>query len=206
VSRNDVILGVFAALLVVFSLVVALVIPRRNPGFPGRHLRFFLVLSALLIVGMLAAVEVAGESHDFGAHGGETGVTEGSPTATGEPPTPTGAGTGAETGETGETGETSEQPQGDPAAGEEVFTSVANPACGTCHTLAEAGTEQTLGPNLDEGLPDKDAAFIRESIVDPDAEITPGFADNLMPEDYGETLTDQQLNDLVAFLFEATHG
>jgi mono/diheme cytochrome c family protein len=202
VSRNDVILGVFAALLVVFSLVVALVIPRRNPGFPGRNLRFFLILSGLLIVGMLAAVEVAGESHDFAAHAEETGVTEGSPTATGEAPT----GTGGETGETGQTGETSEQRQGDPAAGEEVFISVANPACGTCHTLAEAGTNQTLGPNLDEGLADKDAAFIHQSIVDPDAEITSGFADNLMPEDYGETLTEQQLNDLVAFLFEATHN
>jgi mono/diheme cytochrome c family protein len=198
VSRNDVILGVFTALLVVFSLVVALVIPRRNPGFPGRHLRFFILLSVLLIVGMLAAVEVAGESHDFGAHG-ETGVTEGSPTATGEAPTGTG-------GESGETGETSEQPQGNPEAGKEVFTSVANPACGTCHTLAEAGTDQTLGPNLDEGLADKDAAFIHQSIVDPDAEITPGFADNLMPEDYGEKLTEQQLNDLVAFLVQATHG
>jgi mono/diheme cytochrome c family protein len=198
VSRNDVILGVFAALLVVFSLVVALIIPRRNPGFPGRHLRFFLVLSGLLVVGMLAAVEVAGESHDFGAHG-ETGVTEGSPTATGKTPTDTG-------GETGATGETSEQPQGDPEAGKEVFTSIANPACGTCHTLAAAGTDQTLGPNLDEGLADKDAAFIHESIVDPDAEITSGFADNLMPEDYGEKLTEQQLNDLVAFLVEATQG
>jgi mono/diheme cytochrome c family protein len=198
VSRNDVILGVFAALLVAFSLVVALVIPRRNPGFPGRHLRFLIILSVLLIVGMLAAVEVAGESHDFEAHG-ETGVTEGAPTATGEAPTGTG-------GETGETAETSEQPQGDPEAGKEVFTTVANPACGTCHTLAAAGTDQTLGPNLDEGLADRDAAFIHQSIVDPDAEITSGFADNLMPEDYGETLTEQQLNDLVAFLFEATHN
>jgi mono/diheme cytochrome c family protein len=198
VSRNDVILGVFAALLVVFSLVVALVIPRRNPGFPGRHLRFLIILSVLLIVGMLAAVEVAGESHDFGAHG-ETAVTEEAPTATGEAPTGTG-------GETGETAETSEQPHGDPEAGKEVFTTVANPACGTCHTLAAAGTDQTLGPNLDEGLADKDAAFIHQSIVDPDAEITPGFADNLMPEDYGEKLTEQQLNDLVAFLVEATHG
>src|SRR5215211_1681967 len=59
-SRNDVILGVFAAALVIFSLVVALVIPKRNPGFPSRHLGFFIVLCALFIVAMLAAVEVLG--------------------------------------------------------------------------------------------------------------------------------------------------
>ena len=195
-SRNDVILAVFTAVLVGFSLVVALVIPRRNPGFPGRQLRFFVVLSTLLIAGMLGAVEVFGESHDFAAHGETGGATEESPTATGETSPPP----------TGETGDTGEEPQGDPEAGEEVFTTVANPACATCHTLQAAGATQTLGPNLDEALADKDAAFIRESIVEPDAEVTSGFADNLMPEDYGDKLTEQQLNDLVAFLVEATHG
>jgi mono/diheme cytochrome c family protein len=81
-----------------------------------------------------------------------------------------------------------------------VFTDVANPACGSCHTYGPAGTEQTLGPNLDEALADKDAQFILESIVNPDAEVTSGFADNLMPEDYGQKLNEQQLADLVAFL------
>ena len=38
------------------------------------------------------------------------------------------------------------------------------------------------------------------------AEITEGYADNLMPEDYGDKLTEQQLADLVAFLVQATHG
>jgi mono/diheme cytochrome c family protein len=194
VSRNDVILGVFAAVLVVFSLVVALVIPRRDPSFPGRHLRFFVVLSALLIVGMLTAVEVFGESHDFGAAHGETGgVTEGTPTAG----TTTGTTTGTDTGA---------QVEGDPEAGREIFTTVANPACSTCHTLQAAGATQTLGPNLDESLQGDDAAFILESIVDPDAEVTEGYADNLMPEDYGETLNEQQLADLVAFLVQATSG
>jgi mono/diheme cytochrome c family protein len=197
VSRNDVILGVLTAVLVVFSLVVALVIPRRNPGFPGRQLRFFIVLSALLIAGMLGAVEVLGESHDFAAHGESGAATEETPTGTGE----------TSTGETGggPTGETGEQPQGDAQAGEEVFTSVASPACSTCHTLQAAGATQTLGPNLDEVLADKDAALIHQSIVDPSAEIAPGYADNLMPKDYGQTLTEKQLADLVAFLVEATH-
>jgi mono/diheme cytochrome c family protein len=196
-SRNDVILGVFAAALVIFSLVVALVIPKRNPGFPGRHLGFFVVLCALFIVAMLAAVEVLGESHDFGAEHGETADE------TGAPATETTG--GGETGGATETGGGGGEPQGNAQAGEEVFTSVANPACATCHTLEAAGSNQTLGPNLDEGLADKDAAFIHDSIVDPDAEITEGYADNLMPEDYGEKLNEQQIADLVAFLVEATH-
>jgi mono/diheme cytochrome c family protein len=90
--------------------------------------------------------------------------------------------------------------KGNAEAGKEVFTDVANPTCGSCHTYGPAGTEQTLGPNLDEALADKDAQFILESILNPDAEVTPGFADNLMPEDYGQKLNEQQLADLVAFL------
>jgi mono/diheme cytochrome c family protein len=111
--------------------------------------------------------------------------------------------TGGETG-TGPT-ETGDEAQGDPAAGKEVFDSV-QPSCGTCHTLEAAGSTQTLGPNLDDVLSDKDAAFIRESIVDPDAEVAEGFPDNLMPEDYGDKLSDQELADLVAFLVQSTSG
>jgi mono/diheme cytochrome c family protein len=77
---------------------------------------------------------------------------------------------------------------------------VAKPGCGTCHTFEAAGTDAELGPNLDESLQGDDPEAIYTSIVDPDDEITEGFADNLMPEDYGETLDDKQLADLVAFL------
>jgi mono/diheme cytochrome c family protein len=193
VTRNEIILGVVALVLVGFSLVVALVVPRRNPGFPGRHLRLFVVVSVLLVVAMLAAVEVVGAEHE----------SEGGPEAA---PTETNGGeteTGGETG-TGPT-ETGGEAQGDPAAGKEVFDSV-QPSCGSCHTLEAAGSTQTLGPNLDDVLADKDAAFIRESIVDPDAQVAEGFPDNLMPEDYGDKLSDQELADLVAFLVQSTSG
>src|ERR671933_587546 len=46
--------------------------------------------------------------------------------------------------------------------------------CGACHTLSEAGTTGTTGPNLDQVLKGKDEAFIKESIEKPDAEIAPG--------------------------------
>jgi mono/diheme cytochrome c family protein len=159
----------------------------------------FVLVSALLVVGMLTAVAVLGESHHFESEGGESGeVTNQPPTAT---TTPTGTGTETET----ET-ETGQQPAGDPAAGKEIFTTTAQPSCATCHTLKEAGATQTIGPNLDEVLKGKDAAFIHESIVDPNAEVASGYQPGIMPETYGEQLDEQQLADLVAFLVQATKG
>jgi mono/diheme cytochrome c family protein len=187
VTRNEIILGVFAFLLVLFSLVVALVVPRRDPSFPGKNLRLFVVVAALLVAGMLTAVEVFGGEHE--AREGEGKAVETQGTAPGE------------TGQT-ETG----APEGDPAAGKQVFTSVAQPPCGSCHTLEAAGTTQTLGPNLDEALAGKDAAFIRESIENPDAQVAEGFSRDLMPETYGEQFSDEELANLVAFLVESTRG
>jgi mono/diheme cytochrome c family protein len=187
VSRNDVILGIAAAVLVVFSLVVALYIPRRDPGFPGRNLRLFAVVAVLLIVGMLTAVEVFGESHHFRA-AGESASTGETANTGGATPTETGGG----------------GPVGDPAAGKQIFTTTAQPTCASCHTLSEAGATGTVGPNLDDVLKGKDAAFIRESIVEPNAEIATGFQQGIMPQNYGQQLDDQQLNDLVAFLVQAT--
>jgi mono/diheme cytochrome c family protein len=182
VSRTDVILTVFAAILVLFSLAVSLWMPRRDPGFPGRSLRIFALISVLLVVAMLAAVEVFGESHDFDeAHAGEdAGETQ---------PTETGGGGGG-----GDGGE------GDPAVGEQVFA--AN-QCANCHTLQAAGATATIGPNLDETLQGKDAAYIREAIVNPSAQIAEGFQDGLMPKDYGEKLSEEELANLVAFLSQA---
>jgi mono/diheme cytochrome c family protein len=188
VSRNDVILTIVAAVLVGFSLVVSLVVPRRHPDFPGRHLRVFVLIAALLIASMLTAVAVLGESHHFGAEGGEPGTTQEAPTTSTTP---------------GATSST-EQPQGDPAAGKEIFTTTAQPPCATCHTLQEAGASGTVGPNLDDVLKGKDAAFIHESIVDPNAEVASGFSAGIMPEVYSSQLNDQQLADLVAFLVQAT--
>ena len=194
-SRNDVILTIVAAVLVGFSLVVSIVIPRRRPDFPGRSLRVFVIVVALLIAAMLTAVAVFGESHHFAA--------EGEPAATGE--TTTGATTTDETTTGTETG-APEQPSGDPAAGKELFTTTAQPPCASCHTLQEANATGTVGPNLDEVLKGKDAAFIHESIVNPDAEIATGYSAGIMPGVYGDQLNDQQLADLVAFLVQSTKG
>jgi mono/diheme cytochrome c family protein len=191
VSRNDVILTIVAAVLVGFSLVVSIVIPRRRPDFPGRSLRVFLIVTALLIVAMLTAVATLGEAHHFGAEGGEPGETTAAPTETTTGPS---------------TGSTTQAAEGDPAAGKEVFATSAQPPCASCHTLQEAGASATVGPNLDEVLKGKDAAFIHESIIDPDAEIATGYAAGIMPKTYPQQLDEQQLADLVAFLEQAVNG
>ena len=60
------------------------------------------------------------------------------------------------------------------------------------------------GPDLDEVLADKDAAFIEQSIVDPAAEIAPGFSAGIMPPNFGETLQPAELDALVKYLDEVT--
>jgi mono/diheme cytochrome c family protein len=78
--------------------------------------------------------------------------------------------------------------------------------CGSCHTLAQAGTTGTIGPNLDETLKGMSAAQISQSITDPNAVITPGFPAGVMPQTFGQTLTPPQLQQLVAYLQQATGG
>jgi len=134
VSRNDVILGVVALVLVVFSLVVSLVIPRRDAGFPGRNIRVFTVVAVLLVVAMLAAVEIFGEAHES---------ESAEPTESGE----------TDTGQQGDGGGGGGGGGGDAAAGEEIF--IAN--CGSCHTLEQAGTTGNIGPNLNDSSFDQGA-------------------------------------------------
>jgi mono/diheme cytochrome c family protein len=90
--------------------------------------------------------------------------------------------------------------EGDPEAGRQVFLETAQPTCGSCHTYGPAGTEAQVGPNLDESLAGDSPEQVYEAIVDPNAEIAEGFSSGLMPDTYGETLSEEQLADLVAFL------
>jgi cytochrome c oxidase subunit 2 len=91
---------------------------------------------------------------------------------------------------------------GGAVSGKAVFTGAAG--CKGCHTLKEAGATGTVGPNLDQGLKGKSAAFIRQSIVDPNAVITPGFSRNIMPQNFKDTIPAAQLNALVSYLAKVT--
>jgi mono/diheme cytochrome c family protein len=188
-------LAITAAVFIAFSLLSALVIPRTSPDFPGRRgLVPFILITVILTIAMLGAVEVFAKE-DHAEAGAETTETETETTGTTETETTETETTETQTETAGTT--TAEEPSGSAGAGRAVF---ADQGCGTCHTFGPAGSSGTVGPNLDEVLAGKDAAFIRQSIVDPNAEIASGFSGGVMPQNYGDQLSPQQLDDLVAYL------
>jgi mono/diheme cytochrome c family protein len=75
--------------------------------------------------------------------------------------------------------------------------------CGICHTLADAGTTATTGPDLDQVLTGKDAKFIEESIVDPNAEIAQGYPSGVMPQDFKTSLSPADLKGLINYVLQA---
>ncbi len=77
----------------------------------------------------------------------------------------------------------------------------ASDGCGSCHTFKAANSTGTVGPDLNEFLaPDDNKAGIEEMIDDPNAEIAEGFTANVMPQDYGKTISQPELEQLVHFL------
>ncbi|MCA9018453.1 MAG: hypothetical protein KDA77_24240, partial [Planctomycetaceae bacterium] len=57
--------------------------------------------------------------------------------------------------------------------------------------------------NTDEMMMQKETdpvEYIRTSIVDPNAYVAPGFPDNLMPKNFSDIFTDEDINDLIAYL------
>jgi cytochrome c oxidase subunit 2 len=79
-------------------------------------------------------------------------------------------------------------------------------ACSACHTLADAGTSASTGPDLDDGLKGRDANFIKQSILEPDAQVTQGYNKGIMPSNYGQTLSAEEQDALVSYLQKATGG
>jgi cytochrome c oxidase subunit II len=94
-----------------------------------------------------------------------------------------------------------------PADGKAIFTQGTGAAtsCGACHTLSDAGTSGSTGPDLDANLQGRDEEFIRRSIVEPDAEVAQGYNQGIMPS-YRQSLSQEQLDALVSYLAEATGG
>lgn len=72
--------------------------------------------------------------------------------------------------------------------------------CAGCHALAAAGSTGAIGPDLDTSPGGADLAFIEESIVDPDAALAKGFEGGIMPANFGEVLSPEELDALVQFI------
>ncbi|HZR96294.1 MAG TPA: cytochrome c oxidase subunit II [Gaiellaceae bacterium] len=103
----------------------------------------------------------------------------------------------------GQTSQTSSSSTG--TSGLAVFT---NNQCSGCHTLRAANAQGKIGPDLDKlpqyaqqaGQSDL-AGFIRQSIVQPNDYVQPGFPKNVMPP---FDLPKPQLDALVQYLIQSS--
>jgi mono/diheme cytochrome c family protein len=103
---------------------------------------------------------------------------------------------------------------GDPAAGQQLFTTMVAEAgfmCSTCHSTTP-DQQRLIGPGLynvrEHGLVDAHMegqdliTYLHTSIVDPQAHIVPGDPPYppIMPTVYGQVFTEQQISDIIAYL------
>jgi mono/diheme cytochrome c family protein len=80
---------------------------------------------------------------------------------------------------------------GDATAGKHVFLTA---GCTGCHTLADAGSHGTVGPNLDQAKPAASLVFLR---------VTQGAG--AMPS-FKSQLSQKQIADVIAYVVKATGG
>ena len=59
-TGNKLGLALCGAAFIIFALTSSMLIPRRRPDFPGRSLGWFVFISILFFIGMMAAVLVFG--------------------------------------------------------------------------------------------------------------------------------------------------
>jgi cytochrome c551/c552 len=137
-----------------------------------------------------------------------SGQAPGPPAPPPAAPPPSGS-TGA-TGATGATGPTGSGGSANVSAqGKALFTKY---TCASCHTLTAAGANGKIGPDLDKLAAEAQKAgqpleqFIRDSIVDPNKYIEPGFPKGLMPQNFGTTIPKADLDTLVQFLVQSSKG
>jgi cytochrome c oxidase subunit 2 len=99
------------------------------------------------------------------------------------------------------------------AAGRQLFTDT---GCNACHTLADAGSTATVGPELDDlaaqaakyGKQEGQtpAEYVKAAIEDPNAFVVPGFQKDLMPADYKSQLSPAEIDTLVEYLLTVSKG
>ena len=175
-SLGKTVVLIVAITFILWALVTAIVVPKRREGFP-RRLDAYILVSALLFVAQMSTVLWAANTQEVEeAQAAETpsGQTGGGGTQTtpAAPATPT----------------TPAAPAGDATAGKQVFETA---GCTSCHTLADAGANGTVGPNLDEAKPPASLVVDR---------VTNGKG--VMPSFKGQ-LSEQQIQDVAAYVSSA---
>jgi len=131
-TTGKVTLLIVGGAFILWALITAIWIPKRHPDFPTTMTGFLLVSVVFFALQMGAIYWVTStqeiETEAVGTTGEKTTPTE---TNSGDP-----------------------QAGGDALVvqGKEIFAS-AEAGCTSCHTLADAGSTATIGPNLDEQKP-----------------------------------------------------
>jgi mono/diheme cytochrome c family protein len=138
------------------------------PNFPGRFMGLYLTNAVLFLVAMLAAVLIFGKEKSEAAGEGHETTTTTAQTTTAAP-----------------------SATGDATAGKAVFASA---GCASCHTLKDAGSHGTIGPDLDQLKPAEDVV---QHQVENGGGAMPAFKDQL---------SAKQIADVAAYVSTATHS
>jgi len=184
----ETLLLVVALVFVSSALVFALVVPRRRPDFPAKRLGIFIGVCIALFLAQMTAVFLLAEVGEADEPVHEATPTETTPTETTPTETTPTETTPPETTTTETTTTETTEVAGDPVAGKEVFLTVAQPSCSGCHTLADAGSTGSVGPNLDAASPSYDKVVER---------VTNGKS--VMPS-FSGSLSEQQIADVAAYV------
>jgi mono/diheme cytochrome c family protein len=207
---NDTVFYVVGACLVAVALITSFV-GLRYDKFPGSR--------GVQLAGILLFVLLVGASMTFAWRNAEDEqATRDAEQASGELPTPAEVDAAEASGEsvgeeeqqaettstsTGATSTTQSTTTAASADGAKLFV---DQGCSSCHTLKAANATGTTGPNLDTELKGKPLSFIETSIVDPNAEIAKGYPPDVMPQNFGTTLSQDEINALVQYLVQSTSG
>jgi cytochrome c oxidase subunit 2 len=145
---------------------------------------------AIIVPSVYAGLDVEGESHNASF------TLAAPPTLAAEPAGSPGA-------------QRTPTPAGPPATGAALGQQVAQRAgCAACHSIN--GTK-IIGPTW-KGLAGHqvtltggqtvtaDDAYLHESIVSPNAKVVDGFQPNIMPQDFGTRLSEDEIQAVIAYI------
>ncbi|XSG74274.1 c-type cytochrome [Herpetosiphon llansteffanensis] len=98
--------------------------------------------------------------------------------------------------------------------GAEVLTLDQLEACIDCHSDVAGEAGQGIGQNLSNignraaQRPDGTSAidYLRLSLTEPDKELVGGFQEGIMPRDYAQKLSTQDINDLIGYMLTLKSG